>query len=173
MVSCSTWFFIDKLINFFSREKNPTTPKLAPLTLQDLLSADPSALTIAQLSTHLAPIDTSSDRTEIGKAYTMTIYYLAQAYQQTGDYADSARYCHMTLKQQHRWLGTGELAVDHVEWALNSATLSQYFSANEQYNVARHLIACARHVWKQTTEEAKAAEEEVCNRKVLNFDFSN
>ena len=156
-----------------SREKSPSSPKLAPLTLQDLLSADPAAQTIAQLSAHLKPLPSddsaaaaAGDCSEIGKSYTMTIYYLAQAYQQMGEYAQSARYCHQTLRRQYHWLERpGQMAsagagVDHIEWALNAATLSQYFAANEQYAVARHLIACARHVWRATPEAMKTAEEE-------------
>lgn len=56
------------------------------------------------------------------KVYTHTLYYLAQIYGSLGKPVKSAVYCHTTLKRQ---LESKDF--DHIEWALNAATLSQFF----------------------------------------------
>lgn len=55
-------------------------------------------------------------------AYTHTLYYLAQVYKNLDEYEKAARYCHITLQRQ--------LQFDQfvpLEWAINAATLSQYY----------------------------------------------
>lgn len=56
------------------------------------------------------------------KAYTHTLYYLAQVYQHLEMIEKAAQYCHTTLKRQLEYCGYYP-----VEWALNAATLSQYY----------------------------------------------
>lgn len=50
-------------------------------------------------------------------------------------------YCHTTLRRQ---LESKEF--DPVDWAINSATLSQFFVVQNNFGDARHLLACATHV---------------------------
>lgn len=88
----------------------------------------------------------------------MSVYFLAQAYQQTDDFAKSAQYCHLTLKLQYNFLSEKDTLIDHIEWALYAATLSQFFASNDQYDVARHFLSCARMVLAQT--EPKKIEEQ-------------
>lgn len=68
------------------------------------------------------------------KHNVMTQFYLAQVFGSLGDLEKSANYCHATLKKQL------ELAeYEHIDWALNAATLSQYFCTNNRYTeVCRH-----------------------------------
>ncbi|PSN57546.1 KIF1-binding protein [Blattella germanica] len=67
------------------------------------------------------------------KLYTLTLYYLAQIYGTLNDHVKSASYCHTTLKRQ---LESKDF--DPVDWALNSATLSQYFTEKNAFSQARH-----------------------------------
>lgn len=56
------------------------------------------------------------------KACTHTLYYLAQVYQHLDMTEKAAQYCHTTLKRQLDYSGYSP-----VKWALNAATLSQYY----------------------------------------------
>lgn len=63
------------------------------------------------------------------KHIVMTQFYLAQVFGSLGDLEKSAIYCHATLKKQ---LLLGEY--EPIDWALNAATLSQYFCTNDRYS---------------------------------------
>lgn len=63
------------------------------------------------------------------KHNVMTQFYLAQVFGSLGDLEKSAIYCHATLKKQ---LLLGEY--EPIDWALNAATLSQYFCTNDRYS---------------------------------------
>ncbi|XP_029041559.2 KIF-binding protein [Osmia bicornis bicornis] len=79
------------------------------------------------------------------KIHTLTLYYLAQIYSSLKDHCKSAIYCHMTLRRQ---LGHKNIAqdLDYIDWALNTATLSQYFMENDTFFQARHHLAAASYV---------------------------
>lgn len=62
------------------------------------------------------------------KINVLTLFYLAQVFGSLGDLEKSAVYCHTTLKRQ---LNEGEF--EPIDWALNAATLSQYFCTNNRY----------------------------------------
>lgn len=64
------------------------------------------------------------------KAYTHTLYYLAQVYQHLDMIEKAAQYCHTTLKRQLEYCGYYP-----VEWARNAATLSQYYLSKVLYPV--------------------------------------
>ncbi|XP_016403101.1 KIF1-binding protein homolog [Sinocyclocheilus rhinocerous] len=55
-------------------------------------------------------------------AYTHTLYYLAQVYKNLQQYERSGQYCHSTLQRQLEYKQFVPL-----EWAINAATLSQYY----------------------------------------------
>lgn len=78
------------------------------------------------------------------KLYTLTLYYLAQIYGSLNDHVKSAAYCHTTLKRQ---LESKDF--DPVDWALNSATLSQYFMEKNGFSQARHHLAAASFILDQ------------------------
>lgn len=63
------------------------------------------------------------------KHNVMTQFYLAQVFGSLGDLEKSAIYCHGTLKKQ---LLLSEY--EPIDWALNAATLSQYFCTNDRYS---------------------------------------
>lgn len=89
------------------------------------------------------------------KAHTMTLYYLAQAYEKNGDSSKSAIYCHATLKRQYKVIADKEQdkCYDIIDWCLNAATLSQYFAINGDFNAARHHIICAKKVINSYNDE--------------------
>lgn len=83
------------------------------------------------------------------KLHTLTLSYLAQFYRAKNESRKSAEYCEMALIRQ---LGLCEGEYDPLEWALNSATLSQYYMNQEtasDFWHARHCLASAELVLKQ------------------------
>ncbi|XP_071439652.1 KIF-binding protein [Hetaerina americana] len=82
------------------------------------------------------------------KAHTHTLYYLAQVYGTLGNTSKSAVYCHTTLK---RMLERKEYEV--VDWALNSATLSQFFITRNYFKQAKHHLAASSFMLDQFESE--------------------
>lgn len=72
------------------------------------------------------------------KTHTLTLYYLAQVYGVLKDALKSAIYCHVTLKRQLEFDD-----YEHIDWALNAATLSQFFMEKNGFKQARHHLAAA------------------------------
>ena len=78
--------------------------------------------------------------------YTLTTFYLAQAYGLLGRRAESAAHCHETMKRQlarRGMSGGGEFAYDAREWARNACDLSKYYCSVERYDVAEHCLRAA------------------------------
>lgn len=75
------------------------------------------------------------------KLYTLTLYYLAQIYGNLDDLIKSSVYCHMTLRRQ---LEMDDY--DSIDWALNAATLSQFFMEKGGFQQARHHLAAATYI---------------------------
>ena len=100
------------------------------------------------------------------KLHTLTLYYLAQVYGSLEDYFKSAIYCHMTLNRQ---LESKDF--ESVEWALNAATLSQFFLEKGAYKEARHYLASATYVLQEYEETLKSEVEisEEVAAKIENF----
>lgn len=71
-------------------------------------------------------------------AYTHTMYYLAQVYKNLGQNERAATYCHSTLQRQ---LQLNQYSP--MEWALNAATLSQYYITKGRYMEGRHCLSAA------------------------------
>eukprot|EP00794_Sanderia_malayensis_P013830 gene13830-15275_t len=78
---------------------------------------------------------------EFEKQHTLTLYYLAQAYSNLGESAKAARYCHITLLRQKE---TSQY--EPADWALNCATMSQYYLTKDMYTFSRYCLACASEV---------------------------
>uniref|UniRef100_A0A2L2Y9L6 KIF-binding protein n=1 Tax=Parasteatoda tepidariorum TaxID=114398 RepID=A0A2L2Y9L6_PARTP len=96
------------------------------------------------------------------KTFTHTLYYMAQVYEAVDDNDKSASCCRETLKRQRE---SGDYDVN--DWALNCATLSQYYTKNEMYVVARHLLCCATDAMakkeKELNEKKMDEEKDVWN----------
>ncbi|XP_053172804.1 KIF-binding protein [Scomber japonicus] len=97
-------------------------------------------------------------------AYTHTMYYLAQVYKNLGRNEVAAAYCHSTLQRQ---LKLNQYSP--MEWALNAATLSQYYITKGRYMEGRHCLSAATVISGLAGEvpsEAAAQESETeCERR--------
>ncbi|XP_061735840.1 KIF-binding protein [Nerophis ophidion] len=92
-------------------------------------------------------------------AYTHTTYYLAQVYKNLGQTERAANYCHSTLQRQ---LQLNQFSP--MEWALNAATLSQYYITKGCYMEGRHCLSAATVISAlagDAPSEAAAQESEI------------
>ncbi len=80
--------------------------------------------------------------------HTLTLFYLAQVYENLEQKKVSAQYCQVTLSRQ---LDAGDY--DPIEWSLNCATMSQYHVTTENWPQARHCLASASCVLQKFKEE--------------------
>ncbi|KAM8876616.1 KIF-binding protein [Synchiropus picturatus] len=105
---------------------------------------------------------THQDRTKkFELAYTHTMYYLAQVLTNLGQKERAAAYCHATLQRQ---LQLNQF--NPMEWALNAATLSQYYISKGRYMEGRHCLSAATVISGLAGEvpsEAAAQESEMEN----------
>ncbi|XP_045425266.1 KIF-binding protein [Lemur catta] len=95
------------------------------------------------------------------KVYTHNLYYLAQVYQHMEMFEKAAHYCHSTLKRQLE-----HNAYHPIEWAINAATLSQFYINKLCFMEARHCLSAANVIFGQTgkvsaTEDTSEAEGDV------------
>lgn len=94
------------------------------------------------------------------KLHTLTLYYLAQVSRQLDDKCSFALYCHRTLSKQ---LSQNKITrdLDYIEWALNAATISQYFVEHEKFSQARYHLAAASCILQEyyTILESKGTKE--------------
>lgn len=94
----------------------------------------------------------------VEKLHTLTLYYIAQIYGSLEMYMESAIYCHSTLCRQleHK-------DFDSIDWALNAATLSQFFMEKGVFSLARHHLGAATYIlnqYKQTLEKNEKGDNE-------------
>ncbi|XP_076046129.1 KIF-binding protein [Oratosquilla oratoria] len=89
------------------------------------------------------------------KQHTLTFYYLAQVHGHLDDAEKSAHFCHATLQRQ---LESKEY--DHLEWAVNAATLAQFFINKEKFRLGRHLLASSSRVLSNYENEMIAAQSD-------------
>lgn len=102
---------------------------VAPIDIHDLFR------------TNIVAYDTELGFKNLEKVYTLTLYYLAQIYGALKDTLKSAVYCHITLKRQ---LQSDDYEL--IEWALNAATLSQFFMEKNGFKQARHHLAASSYM---------------------------
>ncbi|XP_029950941.1 KIF-binding protein [Salarias fasciatus] len=96
-------------------------------------------------------------------AFTHTMYYLAQVYKSLGQTERAATYCHSTLQRQ---LQLNQFSP--MEWALNAATLSQYYITKGRFMEGRHCLSAATVISGLAGEvpsEAAAQESETENER--------
>ncbi|KAK7060072.1 hypothetical protein SK128_008486 [Halocaridina rubra] len=87
------------------------------------------------------------------KLHTHTLYYLAQVYGNMGMDEKSAEYLHSTLQRQ-----LSSQDCDLIDWAINSATLSQFYLKKEKFRVSRHMLSSASKVLSRYEEEMNLQE---------------
>ncbi|XP_040166450.1 KIF-binding protein [Anopheles arabiensis] len=124
---------------------------------------DRQPLTMADLFGTKEEVEKGKGLKLLESNHTLTLYYLAQVFGFLDNLADSARYCHMTLRRQ---LEYNEF--EYVDWALNAATLSQFYFPKNHLSQARHLLAASTfmlnryetEVVEKITNPAERAEKE-------------
>ncbi|EDW04244.1 KIF-binding protein [Drosophila grimshawi] len=75
---------------------------------------------------------------ELENLYTLCCFYLAQMWGHVGEPEKTAQCCHRTLHRQIKYK-----CYEAIDFALNTATLSQYYIGQERFKEARHLLAAA------------------------------
>jgi len=85
------------------------------------------------------------------KLHTLTLYYLAQVCRELDDKQNFALYCHRTLSKQLS-LNSITQDLDYIGWALNAATISQYFIEHDKFPQARHHLAAASYILQKYWE---------------------
>ncbi|XP_055638886.1 KIF-binding protein [Toxorhynchites rutilus septentrionalis] len=111
------------------------------------------ALTIYDLFGTKDEIEKGKGMVLLEKNHTLTLYYLAQVYGYLENLEKSAHFCHLTLKRQLDYKD-----FEHIDWALNAATLSQYYFPRNCLSQARHLLAAASYMLDRYEEEVIANE---------------
>lgn len=106
-----------------------------PLTIFDILGTSDE-------------IEKGKGEESLEKICTLTFFYLAQVFGSLGDMEESGNYCHLTLKRQ---LELNDY--DQIEWALNAATLSQYYFGKNMLKQSRHLLAAASYMLADYAEQ--------------------
>ncbi|XP_040218124.1 KIF-binding protein [Rana temporaria] len=98
------------------------------------------------------------------RVYTHTMYYLAQVYKHLKQDEKSAQYCHTTLQRQLEYDG-----YNPVEWAINAATLSQYYLGKQCYMESRHCLSAANVIFSKAgqTPSPEAAQEDEAEQERL------
>lgn len=112
-------------------------PDFRTLTLKDAFCTD-SQDTASQLCDHQGQKQ-DEVRKEVEKAFTQTVYYLAQVLEKRGESGPAAKYCTQTLVRQYE-----SADYDPMDWSLNAATLSQYYACHNNFVTARQLLAAAQ-----------------------------
>lgn len=99
---------------------------------------------------HFEDTITSDGEKELEMVHTLTKFYLAQVYGVLKYLLKSAIYCHETLQRQLLYN-----EYDPIDWALNSATLSQFFMERLLFKQARHHLAAASYILDAYEESLK------------------
>lgn len=107
-----------------------------PLAISDIFSPPEEGLDTEAAGTN-----------ELESLYTLVCFYLAQMYGHLGDPEKSASCCHRTLHRQLQFK-----SYDAIDFALNTATLSQFYIGEERFREARHHLAAATLIMAEYEE---------------------
>lgn len=107
-----------------------------------------NALAITDVFGTAEEIEEGKGPNELESLYTLCTFYMAQVYGHLGELDKSAQYCHLTLRRQME-----AKSYEAIDFALNSATLSQYFIGQNMFKQARHHLAAATLVMAEHEEQ--------------------
>lgn len=102
-----------------------------------------------------SPEGNTGDFMLMEKAYTLSLYYLAQVFGSLKENLKSGIYCHVTLKRQLQYSD-----YEPIDWALNSSSLSQFFAEQKGFTQARHHLAAASTILDMYEEKLLAENED-------------
>lgn len=120
-------------------------------------------------------IEKGKGEESLEKICTLTFFYLAQVYGSLGEMEESGKYCHQTLKRQLELKD-----YEPIEWALNAATLSQYYFGKNMLKQSRHLLAASSYMLadysdqlekKELTQDQRAAAIEQLKHRSADVDL--
>lgn len=143
--------------------------------VKDFKEAGKQPLTIFDVLGTSDEVEKGKGEDALEKSCILTYFYLAQVYGTAGDLEVSGKYCHLTLKRQFELND-----YEHVDWALNAATLSQYYFGKNMLKQSRHLLAAASYMLgsyadelekKELTEDQRAAAMENLNHRTADIDL--
>lgn len=115
---------------------------------KDFKAASKTALAITDVFGTEEEIEVGKGDQELESLYTLCTFYMAQVYGHLGELDKSAQYCHLTLRRQME-----AKSYEAIDFALNSATLSQYFIGQNMFKQARHHLAAATLVMAEHEAE--------------------
>lgn len=99
---------------------------------------------------------------ELENLYTLCCFYLAQMYGHIDEPEKSAQCCHRTLRRQLE-----SKSYDTIDFALNTATLSQYYIGKERFKEARHHLAAATVIMSE--HEANMLKPEMSEQQRVDY----
>ncbi|KAL4715325.1 hypothetical protein ACJJTC_004777 [Scirpophaga incertulas] len=140
----------------WSNREEPEKAKGFLLSAKDLYESFKCTLQMPLPIEHLI---NNIDETNVGdfmaleKAYTLTLYYLAQVFGSLKANLKSAIYCHVTLRRQLQYSD-----YESIDWALNSATLSQFFAEKNGFYQSRHHLAASSTILEQYEQKLMISE---------------
>lgn len=141
----------------------------------DFKATSKKPLTIFDIFGTSDEIEKGKGEESLEKTCTLTYFYLAQVFGTAGELEASGKYCHLTLKRQ---LELNDY--EPVDWALNAATLSQYYFGKNMLKQSRHLLAAANYILgnysdelekKQLTEDQRATAVENLKHRTADVDL--
>lgn len=150
---------LNQLGILYAQWSEPAKARVSLKKAEELYTEFTENVQLAPINVGLAMgMDTGGLNAEslLEKLHTLTLYYLAQVYNTLDDKDKFAAYCHKTLSMQ-----LNQEDVDYIDWALNAATLSQYFIGHDNFSQARYHLAAASHILQkhQDALEAKGPKE--------------
>ncbi|CAG9785773.1 unnamed protein product [Diatraea saccharalis] len=140
----------------WSNRDEPGKAKVFLLSAKELYESFKCTL---QMPMPIENIINNAGETDVGdfilleKAYTLTLYYLAQVFGSLKENLKSAIYCHVTLRRQLQYAD-----YEPIDWALNSATLSQFFAEQNGFFQSRHHLSAASTILDNYEEKLMALE---------------
>lgn len=140
----------------------------AELIFKDFKSQQLTPVNISDLFVDPEDVQNIDSFLNLEKTHTLTLYYLAQVYGSMEDVLKSAVYCHTTLKRQLEFND-----YDPIDWALNSATLSQFFMKKNGFKQARHHLSAASFILDKygevLTSEESGSDAHQAKLEVFNY----
>ncbi|CAK9821441.1 KIF-binding protein [Anthophora retusa] len=114
----------------------------------------------------------SHPREMLEKLHISTLHHLTSVYNSMEDDANAAKYCLMVLNKE---LTLNEIMqdLDYTEWALNATELSHYFTKNDNFTQARHLLAAAAYILEKYEGILKKKRENDGDSEALEADWEN
>ncbi|KAL3266217.1 hypothetical protein HHI36_010399 [Cryptolaemus montrouzieri] len=134
--------YLDKAVEVYEKHKNNIDP---PESIDTLFETEENVEEVEELWKKFEMI------------HTATLYYFAQVYGSLNDSLKSSVYCHTTLKRQ---LIYNEY--ESIDWALNAATLSQFFATEKGFKQARNHLSASSHIldlYKKELDEIEIHDE--------------